>query len=210
MHIGRRTYLTDEIAPHQVQFFPIQNGERIVRGNQFIQKITGSLFIDIDTHQYTTRKNTGNHGFEHITDLREIKITHVSVTDDIHQIGDRLHHFQNIGRSSRKTVQLYGHRFYQHRKIGGEDRTQQSCQFRDMLNLRHLFQQIFLRSFHHRVSPDSLFNDLDDLFRFVIQGPFFLESTFPVYPSEDSPVDAQQLQAMEEDTSLQIIRLAEV
>ena len=79
-----------------------------------------------------------------------------------------------------------------------------------MLNLRHLFQQIFLRSFHHRVSPDSLFNDLDDLFQFVIQGPFFLESTFPVYPSEDSPVDAQQLQAMEEDTSLQIIRLAEV
>ena len=124
MHIGRRTYLTDKIAPHLIQFFPIQNGERIVRGNQFIQKITGGLFVDIDTHQYPTRKNTGNHGFEHIANLREVKVTHVSVTDDIHQIGDRFHHFQNICGSSRKTVQLYGHRFHQRRKIGRENRTQ--------------------------------------------------------------------------------------
>ena len=76
--------------------------------------------------------------------------------------------------------------------------------------LFRLFEQKLLRCFFQCISPDSLFDDAYNLFRFVVECPFFFESTFTVSTARNCPIYVEQVQAMEEDTSIQIIRFTKV
>ena len=172
-----------------------------------VERIARGQYADADA-----RHQAIDHDAHHRDAMIRPERAHVAIARHIDQFGQRVHQQRDIGGQRRHIREAL------HDRIGGigqicqQDIPQDGDQPREIVGSRGDMRRRRGRGIADGVPPLAGDNQLDHHFRMPLDAPKFVERPLRARHRfrRHAPIDAQQCQAMQQDTTRKVRRLAQI